>query len=373
MFSSDIIVNEITIVDDMEVAEIEQWLRQSNKQVLSELFNRADRTRRESVGDCVHLRGLIEFSNYCPRQCAYCGLRQANALLPRYRMHANEIVACALRAAGYGFGTVVLQSGEDQAYTAEAVAGIIVRIKDRTGLAVTLSLGERDPAELALWRTAGADRYLLRFETSNKDLFEKIHPSLPGRKSDRLALLAQLRALGYEVGSGVMIGIPGQSYLDLAADIAKFAELDLDMIGVGPFIAHPQTPLGVQKRYASEDQAPNTELMTYKVIALSRILCPWANIPATTALATLNRVNGRELGLRRGANVIMPNITPARFRKNYEIYPDKACLSETSSACNSCVRARIRSIGRTSSSDRGDSANWAQRAGGEHAHRIVAA
>jgi biotin synthase len=355
----------------MYAAEIERWLKETDEGALAELWARADQARRDHVGDCVHLRGLIEFSNYCSRQCGYCGLRLDNREVVRYRMSPDEIVMCARDAATFGYGTVVLQSGEDRFYCANTVARIVRRIKDETGLAVTLSLGERHPDELALWRVAGADRYLLRFETSNAALFEAIHPSLPGSSSDRIALLRDLRRLGYEVGSGIMIGIPGQTYADLARDVAMFAELDLDMIGVGPFIPHPRTPLGASAPPVDPDQAPNTELMTYKVIALARITCPNANIPATTALATLNRATGRELGLSRGANVVMPNITPAEYRKSYEIYPEKACLSESASDCNRCMAVRIKLIGRQCGNGRGDSANWTRREA--HAEEPIAA
>jgi biotin synthase len=234
------------------------------------------------------------------------------------------------------------------------MAETIRRIKSESTLAVTLSLGERHPDDLAAWREAGADRYLLRFETSNPALYERIHPRRPGDAPDRLALLAALRQMGYEVGSGVMIGIPGQTYDDLAGDLELFGALDLEMIGVGPFLPHPDTPLGVEPRDVP-DQVPNSELMTYKVVALARLLCPRANIPSTTALATLNRVNGRELGLVRGANVLMPNLTPTEYRRLYEIYPAKACLYETAEQCHGCLVGRIAALGRTIGTGRGDS------------------
>ena len=237
---------------------------------------------------------------------------------------------------------------------------LIRRIKAETPLAVTLSLGEREEAELAAWREAGADRYLLRFETSNRRLYEAIHPPRNGEVSDRLAILRKLRELGYEVGSGVMIGIPGQTYDDLADDIELFATLDLDMIGVGPYLVHPETPLADPRNRLSvpeEEQVPATELMTYKVLALTRLKCPRANIPATTALATLNIAQGRELGLERGANIVMPNLTPPKYRIHYEIYPAKACIRETADQCNACLTGRIASIGRQVGVGRGDSRN----------------
>ncbi len=343
----------------MERNEILGFLRTSDEQKLEMLWQRADEIRRRSVGDEVHLRGLLEISNICARNCWYCGIRADNSALQRYRMSEDEIMACAGEAVDYGYGTVVMQAGEDYGITAEWMENLIRRIKTETDLAVTLSLGERSDDELRRWKKAGADRYLMRFETSNNKLYEKIHPPLPGRTSDRISLLKRLREIGYEIGSGVMIGIPGQTWDDLASDIELFRALDLDMIGVGPFIAHHDTPLGDGSMAPAPEgeQVPNTEEMTYKVIALARIVCPKANIPSTTALATLNTATGRELGLSRGANIVMPNMTPKHYRAMYEIYPAKACIDETAADCRACMHRRILSIGRSIGTGRGDSRN----------------
>jgi biotin synthase len=350
--------------DTLTREEILDWLRETDSERLQILWSAADAVRRANVGEEVHLRGLIEFSNTCVRGCAYCGLRAGNSAVRRYRMSADAIVACAHQACSFGYGTVVLQSGEDPGYSVEAVAHIVRRIKRETSVAVTLSVGERSDSDLIAWRLAGADRYLLRFETSNPRLYHAIHPDLPGMPSDRIAMLCRLRAIGYEVGSGVMVGIPGQTYEDLARDVETFAALDLDMIGIGPYLPHPATPLGrgeASQPAPADRQVPNTELMTYKAVALTRLLCPMANIPSTTALATVNRARGRELGLRRGANVVMPNITPVEFRKEYQIYPGKACLMEDASSCNGCMTHRIHSIGRVVGAGRGDSRNRIRR------------
>jgi biotin synthase len=348
--------------------DILDWLRTTDEAQLANLWRMADDVRNRYVGGDVHLRGLIELSNHCVRRCAYCGLWLGNRSLRRYRMSADEVLACAHRAMAFGYGTVVLQSGEDPGLTADSLAEIIARIKWETSLAVTLSLGERSDDEARRWREAGADRYLLRFETSNRALYDRIHPPLPGVTSDRVAMLRRLRGLGYEIGSGVMIGIPGQTYEDLARDITLFAELELDMIGVGPFLVHPETPMGDPRRLAApfgeplddahDRQVPADEGMTYKTIALSRLACPRANIPSTTALATLDKRHGRELGLQRGANVVMPNLTPPAYRALYEIYPDKACVHETAEACHTCLAARIASLGRDVGRGRGDSPNY---------------
>jgi biotin synthase len=344
----------------MEKQEILKWLRTEDEKELAKLWQMADEVRKKNVGDDVHLRGLIEISNICARDCGYCGISAGNTDLERYRMPEDEIMACAHEAVSFGYGTVVIQSGEDYGIDKDWMFHLIRRIKSETNLAVTLSLGERTDEELRTWKEAGADRYLLRFETSNRALFDSIHPPLPGEVSDRIALLRRLKEIGYETGSGVMIGIPGQTYDDLANDIIMFSTLDLDMIGVGPFIPHHATPLGKsdEVKYASEgEQVPNTEGMTYKVIALARLVCPLANIPSTTALATINTDSGRELGLSRGANIVMPNMTPRKYRAMYEIYPAKACIDETAADCRACMRRRILSIGRTVGSGRGDSPN----------------
>ncbi|MFO7973845.1 MAG: [FeFe] hydrogenase H-cluster radical SAM maturase HydE [Candidatus Hydrogenedentota bacterium] len=338
-------------------AAILDWLREEDPARLEELWTRADAVRKEHVGDEVHLRGLLEISNYCIRRCGYCGLRTDNRRLERYRMTESEIMACAAKAVGYGYGTVVMQSGEDYGIEMDWLAKIIRRIKTETPLAVTLSMGERPAEDLEAWREAGANRYLLRFETSNRNLYRMIHPDARGKISDRMAILERLRKLGYETGSGVMIGLPGQDYSSLAHDIHTFRTLDLDMVGVGPYIGHPETPLGKGEwsaRLPEGAQVPNTELMTYKVVALTRIVCPEANIPSTTALATLNRTDGRELGLARGANVIMPNITPLHYRSRYEIYPAKVCVEESSPAFYEGIQDRIRSVGRRPGEGQGD-------------------
>jgi biotin synthase len=330
-------------------AELLEWLRESRPSRLQELYGWADRVRKERVGDAVHLRGLIEISSHCARQCMYCGLRQANKQLARYRMEREEILNCALQAERLGYGTVVMQAGEDDQLTAEWLAEIVHWIKRETRLAVTLSLGERSEDELEMWRSAGADRYLLRFETSDKKLFRTIHPSRSQTATERIELLRKLKALGYEAGGGVMVGIPGQTFASLAQDILMFRALNLDMIGIGPFIAHTATPLGsgtLRPRIEEGEQAPNSEEMVYKMIALTRITCPEANIPSTTALATINRVEGRKLGLKAGANVVMPNLTPLKYRRLYEIYPAKACIEESASDCNQCLRGQIHSLGR---------------------------
>ena len=329
--------------------EILAWLREGDPARLQHLWVAADEARRRHVGDAVHLRGLIEISNHCVRACGYCGLRAQNREIERYRMSAEEILVCAEAAKAFGWGTVVLQSGEDYGLSTEWIADVVRRIKAETGRAVTLSFGERPEEDLSAWREAGADRYLLRFETSDDELYRLIHPDLPGRRSDRMQILRTLQRLGYEAGSGIMVGIPGQTYASVAHDIDLFRDMDLDMIGIGPYISHPLTPLGDlswARQIPPGEQIPNDELTVYKVVALTRLVCPEANIPSTTALATINKIDGREIGLLRGANIVMPNLTPPEYREKYQIYPDKACVNETAEMCRGCLQGRIEAIGR---------------------------
>jgi biotin synthase len=340
----------------MQRSEIKNWLKENDPQKLEKLWHMADSVRKENVGDAVHLRGLLEISNYCVRKCAYCGISSLNDI-DHYRMTETEIMECVHKAVKFGYGTIVIQTGEDYGLTQEFISNIIQKIKTKTPLAVTLSLGERPFADLEAWKKAGADRYLLRFETSNPELYQLIHPNT----KTRFTILKELKQLGYEVGSGVMVGIPGQTYATLAQDIHLFGELDLDMIGIGPYIPHPNTPLGsgkIKLNIDADAQVSNTEAMTYKVVALTRLVCPEANIPSTTALATLNKINGREIGLTRGANVVMPNITPLKYREKYTIYPGKACINETAEQCQICLAERIATIGRTIGTGPGGRINW---------------
>lgn len=332
------------------------WLKETDPGQLKELFDWADQVRKDNVGDAVHLRGLIEFSNVCRCDCLYCGLRKSNTKLKRYVLSEEEIFACVQKAVKFGYGTVVLQSGESPVYSAEHMAAIVRKIKSETGLAVTLSLGERPIEEYKLFKAAGADRYLLRQETSDLELLHHIRPVSIYEK--RIDALKVLKELGFETGSGIMIGIPGQSYESVASDIMLFAELDLEMIGIGPFIAHPDTPLAKEESKLGNEQVPSSELMTVKAVALTRIMCPEANIPATTALGTINKSSGREAALQAGANVVMPNLTPVEYRKLYEIYPAKACIEESGDECNLCIKARILSIGRTVGTGPGSRVNF---------------
>ena len=299
------------------------------------LFAAADSVRKKYVGDGVYLRGLIEFSNHCKNDCLYCGIRKSNTQAERYRLSPKQIVDMAKKAVGYDYKTVVLQSGEDLYFSADKMAEIIRQIK-KLGVVITLSIGEKTREEYSLYKKAGADRYLLRIETTDKALYEKLDPGMSFE--NRVRCLHDLKELGYEVGSGSLVGLPGQTVESLADDLLFFKNLPVDMAGIGPFIPHPHTPL------AQESAAGHFET-SLKMMALMRLLLPDINIPATTAMETLHP-QGRLLALQCGANVVMPNVTEGDYRKKYELYPGKICTGEHPEQCRHCIENKIESIGR---------------------------
>jgi biotin synthase len=307
----------------------------TRKEELELLFATADRVRRKFVGNDVHLRGILEFSNTCVQNCRYCGLRRDNRTLSRYRMNRVEIVEAAQEAKSRGLKTLVLQSGEDPWYTRKGISGLIREIKDSTGLTITLSLGERPHADYEEWRKAGADRYLLKQETASPRLFRRLRPGR--RLKDRLNCLRVLKGLGYEVGSGNIVGLPGQAGRDLAKDIQVFLEYNFDMIGIGPFIPHPQTPL--------REARPGDLCGTLKVLAVTRIVTRNTNLPATTATGVLNP-DGRRKALLAGANVIMPDITPRIYRLHYQLYPGKSEVEKEKDEIGQMISSLGRGISR---------------------------
>ena len=325
----------------LERDELAALLEQTDEDVSKALYQAADRVRAAYVGSDVQLRGLIEFTNFCRNNCLYCGIRRDNPNPARYRLTPDQIVDFATKAASYGFKTVVLQGGEDPWYSADRVADIVRRIK-KLDIAVTLSIGERTYEEYKAYRDAGADRYLIRIETTDKALYERLDPQMSW--DNRRRCLEDLRRLGYEVGSGSMVGLPDQTTESIADDILFFKELNVDMAGIGPFIPHPDTPL--------KDCEGRKFDLALKTMALTRLLLPDINIPATTAMETLNP-NGRVIALRSGANVVMPNMTEGEYRRLYELYPGKICVSDTPLHCRTCIGAKILAIGRTIGANKG--------------------
>lgn len=305
------------------------------------LFSCADEVRKEFVKDEVHLRALIEFSNICKCNCKYCGFRKDNDKLERFKLTPDEIISFAKKAHSYGYKTIVMQSGEYPQYTTDVFCDIINEIK-KLNVAITLSIGERSFDDYKKFKDAGADRFLLRIETTDEKLYKKMHPQMS--LDNRKRCLKDLKKLGYEVGSGCLVGLPEQTLHSLANDILFFKEIDADMIGIGPFIPNPNTPLRNAKC--------GDFTLALKVMALTRLILPSINIPATTAMETLNP-NGRIIALQSGANVVMPNVTEGDYRRKYEIYPGKICVADSPSHCRDCISKKFQSIGRTVSNNYG--------------------
>ena len=321
----------------MNKSQIIKFLKAQN---IKPLIKEADRIRRLYCHDEVLIRGLVEFSNYCVRDCLYCGLRAANQKVKRYRMPVKGILAAARVIADEGIKTIVLQSGDDFFYTKEKVVKLIKDIKKiNKGTALTLSIGERPIEEYKAFFDAGADRYLIRHETANSILYKKIHPKQSLEK--RKAILYNLKKIGYQIGCGGIIGLPGQTIEDLAEDVLFIKDMQPDMVGMGPFIPQDDTPLAGNK-------SP-TEKLVLKMLALTRIVTKNAHIPATTALATLDQKQGYTRGLKAGCNVIMVSFTPDLYKVNYKIYNDKECTDIKN------AREAIKKAKRTMSFERGDS------------------
>ncbi|MCK4500228.1 [FeFe] hydrogenase H-cluster radical SAM maturase HydE [Candidatus Babeliales bacterium] len=321
--------------------EIYDYLTGKNDQ---ELFALADRIRGDVFGADVYLRGIIEFSNYCNQNCLYCGLRRGNREIHRYRLTMREILDCAEEIVQSGITTIVLQTGEDPYYTDLDIADIITAIKSRYEIAVTLSLGERNYNAYKLWRDAGADRYLIRMETFERENYAKVRPG--NFWEERLRCVKTLRELDYEVGSGIMIDMPGESVGNLMTAIQALTDMKLHMIGMGPFVAHSQTPFA--------DEASGDIHLAFRTLALVRILNPMANIPSTSALDSV-QPGARLRGLQIGANVIMPSFTPARVKELYNIYPGKNVQTDASEDSLQSAINMIDKAGYNVSYSRGDS------------------
>ena len=299
------------------------------------LYLAADRVRKQQMGDEIFLRGIVEFSNYCERNCLYCGLRKGNSKLSRYRMSEDEILATAKEIKKSHIPTVVLQSGEDSFYSQDIVCHLIERIRKETDLIITLSIGERALNDYKAFQQAGANRYLLKHETADHEIYKYLRSGC--NWENRLQCLRRLKELGFETGTGNMVGLPGQTMETLADDLLVMKYLDADMLGIGPFIAHPDTPLaGVE----------NDDIeLTLRVLAVARLLTRDTNIPATTALATLHP-QGRLLALQAGANVVMPDFTPEIYKFLYDIYPGRKDVG-SAAAIISQLEKDFQSIGRT--------------------------
>jgi biotin synthase len=311
----------------------------------TELFKAAYQVKLRHIGKRVSLRGLIELGNHCVKDCLYCGIRKSNHEVQRYRLSADDVVRMAQWSFDHGYGSIVLQSGEiESEENTVYIEQILHRIRQLFGdrLGITLCLGEQTEEVYRRWFDAGAHRYLLRIETSSSRLYEQLHPPDHLFKR-RIECIRTLKRIGYQTGSGVMISLPGQMIDDLARDIEFFREMDLDMIGMGPYLPHHQTPMG-KGLESSKAFAEQQLSLALKMIAVTRLYLHDVNIAATTALQALAD-DGREQGVLAGANVIMPNVTDTEYRKHYQLYENKPCMNENSTQCRSCLTSRVMSIG----------------------------
>ncbi len=305
----------------------------------------ADEVRRERYGDAVFLRGLIEFTSYCRNNCLYCGLRASNTKAERYRLSKDEILECCDEGYRLGFRTFVLQGGEDPYYTDDRICEIVGEIRARyPDCAITLSIGEKPRESYERYYKAGADRYLLRHETADPAHYAMLHPDNMSAEN-RKRCLRDLKEIGYQVGSGFMVGSPYQKTENLIADLRFLQELQPDMIGIGPFITHKDTPF--------KDKKSGTAALTLRMLSILRLMFPYALLPSTTALGTIHP-EGRELGLKAGGNVVMPNLSPESVQKKYAIYDDKLCTGEESARCRGSLEKRIEGAGYRAVTDRGD-------------------
>lgn len=312
------------------------------------LMRRAEEVQTTRVGNKIYFRGLIEFSNRCIKDCLYCGIRKSNLKVNRFELDAQMVLDAADFAWKNGYGSIVLQAGEQTGRLfVNKVEKLLHQIKEKScgELGITLSLGEQEAETYRRWKNSGADRYLLRIETSNPDLYGKIHPhNRLHHFSNRIQCLNNLKALGYQTGTGVMIGLPFQTFSDLARDLLFFKEMEVDMVGMGPYLEHEETPLHAY-RNTLWTQAKRLEV-AFNMIASLRLLMPDINIAASTALQAIDPM-GREKALKGGANVMMPNITPSLHRKDYSLYEHKPCTDEGADDCANCMRIRVDLTGRS--------------------------
>lgn len=356
------IFSKIEKGEELGRAEIRALLALEDESQVQRLFDLAYKVKVENVGKIAYFRGIIECGNICSKDCYYCGIRRGNKKAERFEMTPEEIVKEAIWSYENDYGSIVIQSGErsDKKFI-DMIESVLREIKEKTDkkLGITLSLGEQTEETYRRWFEAGAHRYLLRIETSNRELYGKLHPADHDYDA-RVDCLRLLRKVGYQVGTGVMIGLPFQTLDDLVDDLFFFKDLDIDMIGMGPYLVHSETPLA--KEMPDFETRKDSQLqLGLKMIALARIMLKDINIAATTALQAITH-NGRELGLKAGANVIMPNVTETEFRPNYQLYDNKPCLDENSSMCRGCLTRRIEGIGETIGFSKwGDSPHFAKR------------
>lgn len=339
------IIDQLAQNQNLTKEEFKQLLENRNPENSSYLLEKAKMVRDANFENEIYLRGLIEFTNYCKNDCFYCGIRRSNANASRYRLTKEEIMSCCENGYGLGFRTFVLQGGEDSGFTHESMVDLVKTIRKQfPDCAITLSIGEKTYEEYLDYYQAGANRYLLRHETANAIHYGKLHPEQLSSEN-RQDCLRNLKKIGYQVGTGIMVGSPYQTIDHLVEDLLFIKELEPEMVGLGPFIPHKDTQFA--------DFPAGSEEETLYLIGIIRLLLPHALIPATTALGTID-AKGREKGVLAGANVLMPNLSPIGVREKYALYDNKICTGEEAAECNECLRRRMESIGYQVVDKRGD-------------------
>lgn len=308
------------------------------------LQEKAIATREKFYGNKVYMRGLIEFTNYCVRDCTYCGIRKSNDNAERYRLSEEQIMQCCDLGYELGYRTFVLQGGEDEYFDDDKIVALIRSIKEKyPDTAITLSIGEKSYESYKKYFDAGADRYLLRHETNSQELYEKLHPKMSYK--NRIRCLEDLKKIGFQVGAGFMVGLPGQKNEDFVKDLMFLKRLQPEMVGIGPFMPQKDTPLRDEKAGSPEK--------TCILLSIIRLLLPEVLMPATTALGSVDK-KGREMGLKAGANVVMPNLSPTNVREKYSLYDGKICTGDEAAHCRNCIEGRINSVGFQVDMGRGD-------------------
>lgn len=339
------LINKLAEEHSLSLEEYEALISGRNEENTRLLREFAVKVRREIYGNDVYIRGLIEISNICRNDCLYCGIRKSNKNCERYRLTPDEIIDCSNEGYELGFRTFVLQGGEDGYFTDKILGGIVKKIKDNhSDCAVTLSMGERSYESYKFLRACGADRYLLRHETADSQHYSRLHPSAMSY-GNRMKCLENLRSLGYQVGCGFMVGSPYQTVGNIAKDLKLIETFKPEMCGIGPFIPHKDTEF--------RNFPPGSAEMTCYLLSVIRLIYPPVLLPATTALGTVNPI-GREMGIMSGANVVMPNLSPVKVRKKYELYDNKICTGEESAQCRNCLNERVSKIGYRIVTGRGD-------------------
>lgn len=330
--------------NELDKEELLILLNKVNDEDIKYLQKKAMETRTKYYGNKVYMRGLIEFTNYCVRDCMYCGIRRSNKKAERYRLSKEEIIQCCKTGNELGYNTFVLQGGDDPYFTDEIIVETIKDIKFLyQDCAITLSIGEKSYESYEKFFKAGADRYLLRHETNSKKLYESLHPNMS--YENRIRCLKDLKDIGFQVGAGFMVGLPKQTNEDFVKDLIFLKELNPEMVGIGPFIPQKDTPLF--------DKKAGTAEVTCMLLSIIRLLLPKVLLPATTALGSINK-KGRELGLKSGANVVMPNLSPTDVRDKYALYDGKICTGDEAAHCRNCIEKRINSTGFEIDMSKGD-------------------